>query len=316
MKILALQANPDDQTVLRLAHEIREIKQRIFAVVPWGIDLISEGAVRPSDLEALLLFHCPHIVHFSGHGMKRGELVLEDNWGSSQRVPIEILGSIFSKLRDTIQCVVLNSCYSSRQAQVIKKSIPFVIGMKSSVSDRAAIAFSGSFYQALAFGKTITDAFELAKLEIGLLGVGEERAPVIHCNRANPRNKLADGFQPILCAEFELNDRNQPSKDGKAYEVQIFVKNAPSDAQCCVYQYLDEWEDSIKWKHQFVQVPKDTQGFVSERSFWGNVLIRATLWSANGGMALSSHLADALRTHYGKRVPRNVRKALRRIANR
>ena len=32
------------------------------------LELVSAWAVRPDDLQQLLLQHQPHVVHFSGHG--------------------------------------------------------------------------------------------------------------------------------------------------------------------------------------------------------------------------------------------------------
>jgi hypothetical protein len=313
MKILILQANPADQAILRMAHEVREIKERVMSAVPWGFELIPEGAVRASDLQGLLLRHRPDIVHFSGHGQKRGRLLFENDIGWSQPIPIRALGCIFEALKATIRCVVLNACHSRKQAEAIAKSIPYVIGMKSSIGNRAAIRFSGSFYQAIAFGKTIPEAFELAKQEVALVGVPEKKGPIMHPTRAKKEQAQIGGLRPTLCAEFHLTDKGRPCVDGNLYEMKIFIKNAPADAQCCVYQYIDNWEDSIEESYEFDEIPNDGEGLVSERGFYGNILIRATLWSGNRGMALSCYLSEAFRNHYGTKVPRKVRKAVKEI---
>jgi len=71
MKVLALQANPHDTEVLRLPLEAREIRHQLS--LQSCNELIVVGAVRPSDLQQLLLQYQPDIVHFSGHG-NEGEI--------------------------------------------------------------------------------------------------------------------------------------------------------------------------------------------------------------------------------------------------
>jgi hypothetical protein len=83
MKILALQANPEDRTRLRLGEESREIEQRLtVAQAPYEFRV--KGAVRAEDLQLLLLQNKPDIVHYSGHGSFTGELELEDASGTTK----------------------------------------------------------------------------------------------------------------------------------------------------------------------------------------------------------------------------------------
>ena len=45
-----------------------------------------EWAVRVTDLHGHLLRHRPHVVHFSGHGSRTGEIALEDQAGNTKPV--------------------------------------------------------------------------------------------------------------------------------------------------------------------------------------------------------------------------------------
>jgi hypothetical protein len=76
-----------------------------------------------------------------------------------------------------LKCVVLNSCYSEEQAAAIAATIDCVVGMSAAVEDRSAIGFSKAFYQALAYGRNVQEAFDLGSVEIGLEGLPDEDAP-------------------------------------------------------------------------------------------------------------------------------------------
>src|SRR5262245_29518287 len=70
-KVLLLAVNPVDDLFprLRLAEEAREISKAIQSgTKPDLLELITQWAVRPGDLQEALLTHKPQIVHFSGHG--------------------------------------------------------------------------------------------------------------------------------------------------------------------------------------------------------------------------------------------------------
>ena len=47
--------------------------------------------------------------------------------------------------------IVLNACYSQRQATALAKVVPHVVGMARAVGDDAALRFAGGFYRTLAF---------------------------------------------------------------------------------------------------------------------------------------------------------------------
>lgn len=314
MRLLILQANPTKQSVLQLSREVREIKRSLSNVVAWEIEIVQEGAVQANDLQEILLRVKPDIVHFSGHGTPRGNLIFEDYDGDPEPISTTRLSGILFRFKDYISCVVLNACYSSKQAYAFAKSIPYVIGMTSGIQDSDAIAFSSSFYQALAYGKTIEQAFSLAQEQVKLVSRGRSKTPHVHCKKS-PRKKRSSGvLQPEIHAKFDLNRKGKPKRNKNyEYALTVFVHRFPRAAYSCVYQYLDDWKGSIKKKHQFDVIPNDRRGFESEASLYGNVLLRASLWSTEGGIALQSYLSDALRRHYGQSMRRSILDALRTI---
>src|SRR6266852_3036665 len=117
VKILFLAANPKDSSKLRLDEEIREIRGQVRAAeFRDSFELLSRWAVRPLDLLQALNEVQPHIVHFSGHGNRMAELILEDDYGNTKPTSEAALVSLFKTVKDNIRLVVLNACHSEAQA--------------------------------------------------------------------------------------------------------------------------------------------------------------------------------------------------------
>ncbi len=188
IKILFLAANPKDTGQLRLDEEIRGIKQALRqAEFRDKFDLEQEWAVRVTEIQGHLLNHKPDIVHFSGHGSKASEIILEDNDGFSQTVPARALSQLFKLLKDNIRCVALNACYSKNQAEGIAKHIDCVVGMSKAIGDEAAINFAIAFYQALGYGKDVKTAFELGRVQIDLKRINEKDTPKLLALKSDPK---------------------------------------------------------------------------------------------------------------------------------
>lgn len=184
IKILFLAANPSDTSRLRLDAEMREIEQSLRqSEFRDRFEIEQHWAVRISDLQTCLLRHKPDIVHFSGHGESFGELLFEDNSGRKHSVSDRALSRLFSILKDNIQCVVLNACYSEKQARAISEHIDYVIGMSDKIGDASAISFASSFYQAIGFGRSIQEAFDLGCVQIDLANLNQQDIPKLICPR-------------------------------------------------------------------------------------------------------------------------------------
>ncbi len=168
--------------------EIRAIDQALRqAKFRDKFDIEQHWAVRVTDLQACLLRHKPDIVHFSGHGSTSSAIILEDNSGNSHPVSVRALSQLFSVLKDNIRCVVLNACYSERQARAIAEHIDCVIGMSTAIGDSAAISFAMAFYQALGYGRDVKTAFDLGCVQIDLENLDEQDTPKLIAISANPQ---------------------------------------------------------------------------------------------------------------------------------
>ncbi len=130
--ILILSANPKDTARLRLDEEVREISEGLKRSKHRDQFIIhQQWAVRLRDLRRAMLDYEPEIVHFCGHGEING-IMLEDEQGNAILVDPDALAGLF-KLFTHIECVILNACYSQKQAEAINRYVQYVIGMRQGI---------------------------------------------------------------------------------------------------------------------------------------------------------------------------------------
>lgn len=178
--ILFLAANPKDTKTLRLDQELRDIGEGLQRAQRRDeFKLEQRLAVRPLDIQRAMLDLNPQIVHFSGHGNGDEGLAFEDVSGNTQLVSGEAIADLFSLFADQLRCVVLNGCYTEVQAKAISEHIPYVIGMKRAIGDKAAISFAVGFYDALGSGRDVAFAFKLGCAAIRMEGIEEHLTPVL-----------------------------------------------------------------------------------------------------------------------------------------
>ena len=83
--------------------------------------------------------------------------------------------------------MILNACYSKKQAEAITQVIDCAIGMNDAIGDEAAITFAASFYRAIGFGRSIKQAFDQGIVALLLEGIPEENKPeLLTRNGVNP----------------------------------------------------------------------------------------------------------------------------------
>jgi hypothetical protein len=209
LTILFLAANPADTTQLQLDEELRAVDEALRkSEFRDRFDLRSAWAVRYSDLQELLLRYQPHIVHFSGRGNAAGEIVLQDAAGAVHPIAPDTLAELFAILKDNLRCVVLNACYSDKQAHGIAKSIDCVAGTTRAVKDLAAIDFAAAFYLGLGYGRSVQTAFDLGRNRIGLAGLeSDDWAPKLVVKRG------VHARQVVLVHDSDAPSSPQPIRD-------------------------------------------------------------------------------------------------------
>jgi hypothetical protein len=193
IRVLFLAADPSDASRLRLGQELRDIRERLqLSKYREKFILESRESVRPGDISQAIFDTEPQIVHFSGHGIKTGELCFEDKLGKTQPVKPEALAELFELVADQIRCVVLNACYSEMQAKAISEHIPFVVGMNQAIGDKAAMDFSSGFYKALGANRSFEEAYKFGRAEIKLQGVSDDLIPVLFSQESCEKSELLE----------------------------------------------------------------------------------------------------------------------------
>ena len=180
-KILFLAAQATDSGRIRMDQEMRDIREGLLRSKNRDHFLLeSRFALRPQDLSRAILDTEPRIVHFSGNaGIMGGGILLEGNQGQAQLVSGAALSGLFELFKDQIECVFLNACHTADQLDAIAKHIPYVIGLKSVMSEEAQVNFAVGFYDALGAGRDIEFAFKMATVGINLAGLDGNDMPVL-----------------------------------------------------------------------------------------------------------------------------------------
>ncbi|WP_410584335.1 CHAT domain-containing protein [Amycolatopsis sp. lyj-108] len=175
IRILYLSANPDSEQRLRLAREVRDIKETLRkSAHRERFELDDHGALQTRDLTQALLDHKPRIVHFSGHGDEDGRFIAENAGGGQQPLPVAGVAALFAEMAGTVECVLVNACHSETMAKALSEHIAYVIGMRSWIGDQSAMDFSVGFYQALGAGLEIEPAYRMARASM-MTGDGHGR---------------------------------------------------------------------------------------------------------------------------------------------
>ncbi|MCC3409973.1 MAG: hypothetical protein JGK17_31450 [Microcoleus sp. PH2017_10_PVI_O_A] len=102
---------------------------------------------------------------------------MADNNGLPKAVSVRALKALMTTLKDNIQIVILNACYSKEQATAITEVINCAIGMNAAINDRAAIIFAASFYRAVGFARSAQEAFDQGIAALALEGFADESIP-------------------------------------------------------------------------------------------------------------------------------------------
>jgi CHAT domain/Kelch motif len=148
-----------------------------------------------------------HVFHYIGHGgldeqTGEGLLALTGPNGQSQLVTGD---ELFVMLANSpIRLAVLNSClggrinavdpYAGTAASLVHQGIPAVVAMQFEISDVAAIAFSRTLYEAIAYGWPVDMAVGEARRAILATSKSEWATPVLYLRA--PDGRLLEVTKP------------------------------------------------------------------------------------------------------------------------
>lgn len=169
-KILFLGANGRDTTRLRLGAEVRDIRRELeTAGAADAFHITAELAVRPVDLQRLLLLHEPTLIHFSGHGLNpdpekttttsggpatrefapsetssvdgfTGGLLLENDTGAAVAVRPDVFADLLAIVkRDDLEVMAKEAADADRKAVKLDKLLGHV-SMRMAPEEREVMA--------------------------------------------------------------------------------------------------------------------------------------------------------------------------------
>lgn len=167
LRILVMAASPTDKDALDVQAEWDKVREALDGLCRSGRVLLNRvPGGRLADLRRELRQVTCHVLHFIGHGTYDadagdGVLAMEDSLGRTQLVTGTDLGMLLHDHR-SLRLVVLNACegaragmsdpYSGTAQSLVYQGIPAVVAMQFEITDRAAITFAHSLYEAVAEG--------------------------------------------------------------------------------------------------------------------------------------------------------------------
>jgi CHAT domain-containing protein len=183
LSILAMTASPKDWKQLDLQRERELLEEALKPLQDKGqVKLTWLAGHGWLDLQKAMRRGPWHIFHFIGHGgfsemTQEGLIALEDEEGKAYRLYATRLSQLLTD-HYSLHLVVLNSCegakgndldvFSSTAATLVRNGIPAVLAMQHEITDKAAMALSRAFYDALAEGWPVDMAVSEARKAINL----------------------------------------------------------------------------------------------------------------------------------------------------
>jgi formylglycine-generating enzyme required for sulfatase activity/outer membrane protein assembly factor BamD (BamD/ComL family) len=173
LRILGMAVSLEDQTELEINNEKQRINEALKNLQDNGIvELTWLSGQTWRDLAKAMRTGPWNIFHFIGHGgfdqgRNEGYIDLAKEGGGIHRISANDLKKLLADHHD-LRLVILNSCEgargcerdlnSSTAAILAQRGVPAVLAMQYKITDRAAIEFARTFYEALADGLPVDAA--------------------------------------------------------------------------------------------------------------------------------------------------------------
>jgi hypothetical protein len=192
LRLVLAAALPEGQRALRLDREIEVVTKAVQDLTVEGVRLTAAPVLRDVTYEeldqALRGPGATFVFHFAGHGVsttradwynrgaarEEGALLLVDDKTSrrERRLAADDLGRLLQ--RAGVRLAVLGACQSGARSErhpwdgvagaLAARAIPAIVAMQYEVLDEQAIAFSQTFYGALASGLSLDEAVAVGRL--------------------------------------------------------------------------------------------------------------------------------------------------------
>jgi tetratricopeptide (TPR) repeat protein len=227
LRILGMVASPRGLDPLDVEHEKGLMNEAIEELRDDGLVELTwlEGQTW-RDLRRAMRRDGPwHVFHFVGHGdfdVARQEGAIALTNGETGREHL-LRSRDLARLLDGhryLRLVFLNSCegargsegdpFSGTAAMLVHNRIPAVVAMQYEITDKAAIEFSRSFYEALADGWPVDAAVTDARVAVSMDSMLEWGTPVLYMR--SPDGRLFDistDAQSLMSTSEQTEDRDK-----------------------------------------------------------------------------------------------------------
>lgn len=162
-KILILLANPKNPETPHRSKEVRAIREALKRARQGdSFELEDRPDIEASELSQELATVEPYIVNISGDEDGIDKLIFETESGNiTLQKPEEVIAQFFKHYAQSIKCIILNGCYSDKQAKELVQNIDFIIGISRKLESSKTNKFLGEFYYQLGVGRSIKDSYDL-----------------------------------------------------------------------------------------------------------------------------------------------------------
>lgn len=224
LRILGIRSRPRDLPELDYLAEQQNIAEAFDQASSELVQVTWLEGDRWKDINQALASGDWHVLHFIGHGgfdeeIDAGYLELTGEDGNSLAVSSVDIGRALSQNRH-LRLVVLNACesastgssdvFASTAAKLMLEGIPAVVAMQYEVTDEAALAFAGEFYEAIARNLPVDRAVSVARESVRInLGSLEWATPVLFL--ASDEADVFDVRTEAKVPEPRRSDEPQPT---------------------------------------------------------------------------------------------------------
>ena len=216
LRILLLTTDSLDQFYMRSGEEHRIIENRVYAGSHRDqFEVVVRPAMKMSDLIEELLRYDPQVVHLIADGRAGEGILLEDDRAEARAVGAQEMADLIRRPNGKIRLLFLSVCHTQEHARVISQDIDYVIGMRGEAEEETALALARHFYQALAYGKTVEDAFNIA---INQLKAGKYTGADVPVLSINPGVNTS---RPLFDLSLEPLEAVEPDPDSVLHDLGV-----------------------------------------------------------------------------------------------
>ncbi|MEZ4710595.1 MAG: CHAT domain-containing protein [Caldilineaceae bacterium] len=178
LRILGMIVSPQDMQALDVQKERQRVERAIELLQKQNqINLTWLQGHTWRDLQQAMRSGSWHIFHFIGHGgfdknTDEGFVILADEQNQARPLVATQLARMLAD-HQSLRLVMLNACdgakagqtdvFSSTASILIRRGVPSVVAMQYEITDRAAIEFARSFYEAVSDGAPVDMAITEAR---------------------------------------------------------------------------------------------------------------------------------------------------------